>query len=155
MPQSPRHLMNRNRDQECLETLARLRSTTTDDIKVRIEYLEIMALRDFERMRLAEKFPQYQDGSFKSNFMIGFHDYMSLVTDGALRRRTVVAILTMVFQQWNGVRIMLLARWSKDSNREIRLMRSFTTLRLSSMAWVSVEQPPPCSPQVSSVSLCS
>lgn len=105
MPQSPRHLMNRDRDQECLDTLARLRNTTTDDIRVRIEYLEIMALRDFERLRLAEKFPQYQDGSLKSRFMIGYNDYLSLVTDSALRKRTIVAVLTMVFQQWNGVRL--------------------------------------------------
>ena len=103
MPQSPRHLMNRGREQECLETLARLRSTTMEDLRVRIEFLEIKAVREFERLRLAEKFPQYQDGSFKSNFMIGFHDYMSLLTNKSLFKRTTVAVLTMVFQQWNGV----------------------------------------------------
>lgn len=103
MPQSPRHLINRDRDDECLATIARLRSSTTDDIRVRIEFLEMKAMRDFERVRVAEKFPQYQDGSLKSGFMIGFYDYMSLVTDKALFKRTVVAVLTMVFQQWNGV----------------------------------------------------
>lgn len=103
MPQSPRHLMNRDREQECLDTLARLRSSSTDDIKVRIEFLQIKAQRDFERQRLAEKFPQYQDGSFRSNFIVGCYDYMSLVTNKALFKRTVVAVLTMVFQQWNGV----------------------------------------------------
>ena len=72
MPQSPRHLMNRNREEECLATLARLRSKTTDDIGVRVEFLEIKAAREFDNARLAEKFPQYQDGSFKSRFMIGF-----------------------------------------------------------------------------------
>lgn len=107
MPQSPRHLMNRDREQECLDTLARLRSTTTDDIRVRVEFLEIKALRDFERMRLVEKFPQYQDGSFKSDFMIGYHDYLSLFTDKHLVKRTTVAVLTMVFQQWNGVNAIL------------------------------------------------
>jgi MFS family permease len=103
MPQSPRHLINCDREDECLATVARLRSTTTDDIRVRVEFLEMKAMRDFERMRLQEKFPQYQDGSFKSGFMIGFHDYMSLVTDKALFKRTIVAVFTMVFQQWNGV----------------------------------------------------
>jgi len=107
MPQSPRHLMNRGREQECLETLARLRSTTMEDLRVRIEFLEIKAVREFERLRLAEKFPQYQDGSFKSNFMIGFHDYMSLLTNKSLFKRTTVAVLTMVFQQWNGVNAVL------------------------------------------------
>merc|ERR1711939_237868 len=107
MPQSPRHLMNRGREQECLETLARLRSTTMEDLRVRIEFLEIKAVREFERLRLAEKFPQYQDGSFKSNFMIGFHDYMSLLTNKSMFKRTTVAVLIMVFQQWNGVNAVL------------------------------------------------
>lgn len=103
MPQSPRHLMNRGREEECLATLARLRSTSIDDIRVRVEFLEIKALREFERQRSIEKFPQYQDGSFKSNFMIGLNDYMSLVTNKSMFKRTIVAVLTMVFQQWNGV----------------------------------------------------
>lgn len=109
MPQSPRHLMNRDREEECLQTLARLRSTSVDDIRVRIEFLEIKALRDFERIRVQEKFPQYQDGSLKSGFMIQYNDYLSLVTNKALFRRTVVAVLTMVFQQWNGVRLSFLS----------------------------------------------
>lgn len=107
MPQSPRHLMNRGREEECLATLARLRSSTTDDLKVRVEFLEIKAAREFERLRVVEKFPQYQDGSFKSNFMIGLYDYMSLVTNKSMFKRTVIAVLVMVFQQWNGVNAIL------------------------------------------------
>lgn len=103
MPQSPRHLMNKGREAECLETLARLRSASAEDIKVRIEFLEIKAARDFELLRRAEKFPNYQDGSFKSNFKIGFYDYLSLVTNKSMLKRTMVAVLVMVFQQWNGV----------------------------------------------------
>lgn len=109
MPQSPRHLMNKDREQECLETLARLRNTTTDDIRVRVEFLEIKALRDFERLRIIEKFPQYQDGSLRSGFIMGLKDYMSLFTNKGLVRRSVVAVLTMVFQQWNGVSIPALS----------------------------------------------
>lgn len=103
MPQSPRHLMNRDREEECLATLARLRSASTDDLKVRIEFLEIKAQRNFERERLQELFPQYQDGSFHSNWMLGWSDYKSLVTSRAMFKRTIVAVFTMVFQQWNGV----------------------------------------------------
>lgn len=107
MPQSPRHLMNKGREEECLDTLARLRSCSRDDIRVRIEFLEIKALREFERQRSAELFPQYQDGSFKSNFMIGLNDYKSLFTNRSMLKRTTIAILTMVFQQWNGVNAIL------------------------------------------------
>ncbi|GAB7358038.1 hypothetical protein MBLNU230_g0202t1 [Neophaeotheca triangularis] len=103
MPQSPRHLINKGRDDECLETLARLRGRSVDDVGVRIEYLEIKALREFEKQRAAEKYPQYQDGTFKSNFLIGVNDYMSLITNRSLLKRTMVATLTMTFQQWNGI----------------------------------------------------
>lgn len=103
MPQSPRHLMNKNREDEALATLARLRSTSTDDIRVRIEFLEIKALRDFEVETARIKYPDYQDGSFMSNFKIGFYDYASLITNPSLRRRTMAACLTMTFQQWNGI----------------------------------------------------
>ncbi|KAJ5691920.1 Major facilitator superfamily domain general substrate transporter [Penicillium macrosclerotiorum] len=103
MPQSPRHLMNTGRDEECLQTLARLRNTSTDDLLVRIEYLEIKSLHLFEKETAAEKYPQWQDGSFKSRFQIGLHDYMSLVTNPSLFKRTSVACMIMVFQQWNGI----------------------------------------------------
>lgn len=92
MPQSPRHLMNTGRDEECLQTLARLRGTSTDDLLVRIEYLEIKSLYLFEKEVAAEKYPQWQDGSFKSRFQIGLHDYMSLVTNPSLFKRTTVAV---------------------------------------------------------------
>jgi MFS family permease len=103
MPQSPRHLMNKGREEECLQTLARLRNASPDEIRVRIEFLEIKAARDFEVLRAAEQYPQWQDGSFNSNFRIGLADYMSLVTNKALLKRTTIAVLVMVFQQWNGV----------------------------------------------------
>ncbi|GFF24244.1 probable glucose transporter rco-3 [Aspergillus udagawae] len=103
MPQSPRHLMNRGREEECLQTLARLRDTSVDDISVRIEFLEIKALRMFEDEAARKRYPQYQDGSFKSRFMIGINDYLSLITDKSLFKRTSVACMIMVFQQWNGI----------------------------------------------------
>ncbi|PGH04419.1 hypothetical protein AJ80_08530 [Polytolypa hystricis UAMH7299] len=104
MPQSPRHLMNQDREEECLQTLAKLRGTSPDDLIVRVEFLEVKALREFEVRTAAKKYPQYQDGSLKSNFMIGLYDYMSLITNPSLFKRTAVACLVMTFQQWNGVR---------------------------------------------------
>ncbi|KAJ5301524.1 hypothetical protein PENANT_c002G05104 [Penicillium antarcticum] len=103
MPQSPRHLMNTGRDEECLTTLARLRGTSEDDLLVRIEHLEIKSLYLFEKEVAAEKYPNYQDGSFSSRFKIGFYDYMSLVTNKSLFKRTATACMIMVFQQWNGI----------------------------------------------------
>ncbi|KAF2731283.1 putative MFS monosaccharide transporter [Polyplosphaeria fusca] len=107
MPESPRHLMNEGRERKCSETLARLRSTTTDDIGVRIEFLEIKAARDFERRRLARDFPDYQGDNFKSKFMIGWNEYKSLITNKSLYKRTRVAVFLMVFQQWSGINAIL------------------------------------------------
>ena len=92
MPQSPRHLMNTGREEECLHVLARLRNKPADDLLVRIEFLEVKALRMFEVETSAERYPQYQDGSFKSKFMIGFNDYKSLITNPSLFKRTSVAV---------------------------------------------------------------
>lgn len=92
MPQSPRHLMNTGREEECLTTLARLRGTSTDDLLVKIEFLEIKSLYLFERETAREKYPDLQDGSFKSRFKIGLYDYMSLVTNKSLFKRSTVAV---------------------------------------------------------------
>ncbi|KAJ5536542.1 hypothetical protein N7513_009728 [Penicillium frequentans] len=103
MPQSPRHLMNKGRENECLTTLARLRGCSQDDITVRVEFLEIKALYMFEKETSARKYPQWQDGSTKSNFMIALNDYKSLITNKSLFKRLSVACMIMTFQQWNGI----------------------------------------------------
>ncbi|CAG7973973.1 unnamed protein product [Penicillium salamii] len=103
MPQSPRHLMNTGREEECLATLARLRNASTDDLLVRIEFLEIKSVYLFERETAAEKYPNWQDDSFSSRFKVGLHDYLSLVTNKSLFKRTATACMIMVFQQWNGI----------------------------------------------------
>lgn len=84
--------MNTDRDEECLQTLARLRSKPVDDICVRVEYLEMKALQQFEMSMSRKKYPQYQDGSLKSRFMMGLYDYASLVTNRSLLKRTIVVV---------------------------------------------------------------
>ncbi|KAJ5943841.1 hypothetical protein N7516_004009 [Penicillium verrucosum] len=103
VPVFPRHLMNTGREEECLQTLARLRNAPPDDLLVRIEFLEIKSLYLFERETAAEKYPDWQDDSFSSRFKIGVYDYMSLITDKSLFKRTATACMIMVFQQWNGI----------------------------------------------------
>ena len=106
MPQSPRHLMNVGREEECLETLARLRNKNKDDIGVRIEFLEIKAIKEFETRTVTEKYPHLQDGSAKSRFLMGVNEYKSLITNRSLLKRSIVACLTMTFQQCKTVQII-------------------------------------------------
>lgn len=42
---------------------------------------EIRAQYLFEKETSEMKFPQFQDGSFSSNFKLGFYDYLSLLTN--------------------------------------------------------------------------
>lgn len=84
--------MNKGREDECLATLARLRGRPEDDILVRVEFLEIKALRLFEIETSRRRYPDYQDGSAGSNFMIALNEYKSLLTNRSLFKRTVVAV---------------------------------------------------------------
>lgn len=56
---------------------------------------EIKAQCIFEKETSEMKFPQYQDGSFKSNFKLGLLDYISLFGNRALLYRLAVATLSV------------------------------------------------------------
>jgi hypothetical protein len=104
LPQSPRWLMDQGRDAECLEVLAGLRRQAPDSPLVQLEYLEIKAQKLFEQRLSEHDNPHLQDGSAKSNFLLGVAGYKSLITNRSNFKRTCVAVLIMVFQQWTGVR---------------------------------------------------
>ncbi|EGX51781.1 hypothetical protein AOL_s00043g800 [Orbilia oligospora ATCC 24927] len=107
MPQSPRWLMKKGMDQQCLEVLAKLRRRPETDELVRIEYLEVKAQHLFEVRTSEANFPQYQHGTFKDNFLLGFHEYMSFFRNKSLFKRVNVAIWIMIFQQWSGINAIL------------------------------------------------
>ncbi|PCH42530.1 general substrate transporter [Wolfiporia cocos MD-104 SS10] len=107
MPFSPRWLVNQGRDEEALMVLSRVRRLPPDSEVVQIEYLEIRAQYLFEKEISEINFPEYQDGSFKSNFKLGFYGYLSLLRSRTLLRRVAIGSLTMFFQQWTGVNAIL------------------------------------------------
>ena len=95
--------MDQGRDGECLAVLANLRRAPADSTLVQIEYLEIKSQKVFEQRVSENDHPHLQDGSAKSNFLLGVAQYKSLLTNRANLKRTMVAVLTMTFQQWTGV----------------------------------------------------
>ena len=107
MPESPRWLMNEDREDECLSVLSNLRSLSKEDTLVQMEFLEMKAQKLFERELSAKYFPHLQDGSAKSNFLIGFNQYKSMITHYPTFKRVAVACLIMTFQQWTGVNFIL------------------------------------------------
>ncbi|TFY58399.1 hypothetical protein EVJ58_g6441 [Rhodofomes roseus] len=107
MPFSPRWLVNQGRDEEALMVLSRARGLPPNSEVVQIEFLEIRAQYLFEKETSEMQFPQYQDGSWKSNFKLGLLGYWSLIRTPSLLRRVMIGSLTMFFQQWTGVNAIL------------------------------------------------
>ncbi|CAA7267023.1 unnamed protein product [Cyclocybe aegerita] len=107
MPFSPRWLINQGRNDEALQVLSSARGLPPDADLVQIEFLEIRAQYLFEKETAELRFPQYQDGTFASNFKLGFFDYVSLLREKNLLYRVAVGTLTMFFQQWTGVNAIL------------------------------------------------
>lgn len=107
LPQSPRWLMDQGRDDECLNVIAGLRRQPSDSPLVQLEYLEVKAQKLFETRVSQHDHPDLQDGSFGSNFKLGLAGYASLITNPSNRKRTTVAVMIMVFQQWTGVNFIL------------------------------------------------
>lgn len=96
---SPRWLMVKGREEECLAVIANLRSLPADSELVQLEYLEVKAQDRFEKETSLAKFPQYHSPGWMNKFKLGFHEYASLVTNRSLFKRTIVAVFIMVFQQ--------------------------------------------------------
>lgn len=99
-----RWLINRGRDDEALATLAKVRGLSPTDSLVQLEHLEVRAQKLFEQETSVERFPNYQDGSFKSRFLLDFYGYASILGDYQIFRRVMAGALVMFFQQWNGIK---------------------------------------------------
>lgn len=94
MPQSPRWLMDQDREEESLQVIASLRRLPVDHALVQMEFLELKAQKLFETRLSQQDFPQYQDTSAKSRFMLGLMEYKSLVTTRSNLKRTAVAVFS-------------------------------------------------------------
>ncbi|GAB1199985.1 hypothetical protein APSETT444_009345 [Aspergillus pseudonomiae] len=102
LPYSPRWLMNKGREEEAKQVLVRLRRLPATDYRLTLEFLEIKAARVFdEESRLAK----YGDNS--SRFQIAWNQYKELFTVPHLRRRTTIACLLQILQQFTGINAVI------------------------------------------------
>ncbi|KAJ5484707.1 hypothetical protein N7539_004695 [Penicillium diatomitis] len=107
MPPSPRWLMVQGREDECLAVIARLRGLPSSSELVQLEYLEVKAQDRFEKETSLAKFPQYHTPGRMNKIKLGYHEYLSLLTNRSLLKRVMVAVFIMVFQQWSGINAIL------------------------------------------------
>ncbi|KPI41267.1 putative quinate permease [Cyphellophora attinorum] len=107
LPESPRWLAKKGRDEESLQVIANLRRKSPQDEGVQLEYLEIKAQHMFERETSIAKFPHLQGGGLMNNIKLGFNEYAALLKNKSLFKRVTIAVFIMVFQQWSGINAIL------------------------------------------------
>jgi MFS family permease len=121
-PFSPRWLVMRNRNDESLQSLCRLRSVPADDERVQIEWKGIIADVRLEREVLRRRHGE------SSGVALEFKIWYDLFT--RYRSRTFVAVGVMFFQQVCFFPILsvrwLLTKYKVLRNKCLRLLRSDT-----------------------------
>ncbi|KAL4902105.1 hypothetical protein BDW74DRAFT_67082 [Aspergillus multicolor] len=95
-PDSPRWLLMKERDDEALSALSRLRRQAGDSLELRNEYLEIRASIMLENSFVRENFPNF------SGIRLHAAQYMSFLTTWARFRRLAIGCCVMFFQQFMG-----------------------------------------------------
>lgn len=81
-----------------MQTLVRLRRVPESDYRLKVEILEIKAARMFDHQTKVEKY-----GQDASTFRVSLQEYKELFSVGHLRRRTMIACLLQVIQQFTGI----------------------------------------------------
>lgn len=86
------------REDEALTTLVKLRRVPQADHRLQAEFLEIKAARMFDQQTKTEKYRENV-----SRFQVALREYKQLFVVSHLRRRTMVACLLQILQQFTGI----------------------------------------------------
>ena len=106
LPFSPRWLASKGRDQESLQSLARLRRLPETDHRVRQEWLDIRAEVAFHKEVSVQRHPKLQDGTTSSWFKLEVVSWADCFRSGCWRR-THVGMGLMFFQQFVGINALI------------------------------------------------
>lgn len=98
LPYTPRWLVNQGRQDEAFATLKRLRRVAEDDPRLKAEMMEIKVAYLFEQESLKIKY-----GSEATRFDIALQQYKELFTVPHLYKRTIIACLLQIIQQFTGI----------------------------------------------------
>ncbi|KAI5820078.1 general substrate transporter [Pyronema omphalodes] len=100
-PFSPRWLMLQGRETEALKVVSQLRRRPENDPAVRLEWLEIKAMVQFDRETAMERFPGM------TGWRLGLAGYGTLFTKKGLFKRLAVGCILQFFQQFSGVNAII------------------------------------------------
>lgn len=147
LPFSPRWLVFRGREPEALESLCRLRRLPETDARVKQEFFDIQVEVRFHKEISAEKHPNLQDGSRKSEALLEVVSWIDCFKPGCWRR-THVGVGIMFFQQVCIHQLQLTYKRSQSAKIYLHfctdeltlssllgLMLSFTTHQRCSRRW--------------------
>ncbi|KAH9996121.1 sugar transporter [Xylariaceae sp. FL0662B] len=102
LPYTPRWLMLKDREEEALATLSKVRRVPTSDWRLQREILEIKAATIFDKESLETRFPNE-----RSKIRLALRQYLELFTVPHLRRRIVIACLLQIIQQLTGINAII------------------------------------------------
>ncbi|KAJ5872106.1 General substrate transporter [Penicillium soppii] len=106
LPFSPRWLASKGRNDEALESLARLRSLPTSDRRIRQEFLDIQAEVRFHQEMNKEKHPELQGGGNKNAILLEISSWADCFKKGCWRR-THIGVGLGFFQQFVGINALI------------------------------------------------
>ncbi|KAJ6113871.1 hypothetical protein N7523_007188 [Penicillium sp. IBT 18751x] len=106
LPFSPRWLASKGRNEEALQSLAKLRNLPTSDRRVRQEYREIQSEVRFHQQMNAEKHPNLQGGGAKNAILLEMASWGDCFRKGCWRR-THIGIMITFFQQFVGINALI------------------------------------------------
>ncbi|KAI6912942.1 general substrate transporter [Hortaea werneckii] len=98
----PRWLINQGREDEALATLVRVRRVELGDRRISMEILEMKAARLFDNETIVAKY-----GTTASRFSVAIRECRDLFTVKHLYKRTIIACLLQVVQQFTGINAII------------------------------------------------
>lgn len=102
LPYSPRWLILKDREDEAVGVLSRIRRVPPSDWRLQREVLEIKTASLFDKKTIEEKYP-----AGMSPFWIAVEQYRELVTVPHLRRRLRIACMLQIIQQFTGINAII------------------------------------------------
>ncbi|KAI8713797.1 MFS domain-containing protein [Fusarium sp. LHS14.1] len=107
LPYSPRWLASKDREDEALNSLAKLRALPTTDPRVQREWMDIIAEARFQAAILRERHPRLtQRTDYASKIRLEIVSWADCLKPGCWRR-TLVGVGIMFFQQFSGINALI------------------------------------------------